>query len=845
MDTGEARDQRLDEVDRRDEPSLTARAASGLRWSSLGFAALMVANLAYTMTMSRLVDPVAFGLMALAQLVVLFAQFFVRMGLASALVQKPVLSRDDIRAASTAGIAIGVVCFAVVWVLAPLFGALFRAPDLPPVLRLLGVTFLFEGMAMVGIGLLRRELRFRELSVITVATYVLGYLVVGVGLALLGAGVWSLVVGALVSSGSQTIWQYALLRHPIRPVLRREPYREVCGYGMRLSGAHLLDYVGANLDTYTVGRFADTAVVGEYTRGYYLAFQPLRVYLAQALTNVLFPHLSRIQHDAARLRRAYLSVLALGGILVFPVCAGMAVAARELVLVVLGRQWSVAATAVPWFALAAGCSVISALSQTVAEARADLYRSLGVQAAYIVVLAGFLAVALGTGPMGSGCSLRRSPPRRSSATSATWVSCATSSGSRCPRCGRRTPRRRSRAWAWRSPSRWSAARSPPRCRTLVTFAAEVAAGRARARAVHPVLPASGDPPRAAHAADRGRGPRRRRQPAMAPGTARHRPAGSSIMIDLVLLGVALVAIGAVGIAVIELLVRRAEVGAALLLGATLMSATLVSRVPSLTLPGGIRVQLHDVGFTLVLAAAILRMLRMPRFTKWQRWALLVAVMLVLSLVRGVAAFGPQHAIAELRLFLAFVAGALYFSTFAPSRRMNDRIGRIWLVLSIPMMIVVCLRWLATLAGIDLGVPPAEFGADAALKVLNGPYAFFLADAVILTVPFWHLRDRRSRRLTWLGALLLVFVVLLDRRTVWLTVMVGLAVLMVRNRSLSRRVLAMVVGAVLLAGVGYVALAGGPRVREGPSPRRRSARARSTGASRDGTSWSTACRRVRW
>lgn len=316
------------------------------------------------------------------------------------------------------------------------------------------------------------------------------------------------------------------------------------------------------------------------------------------------------------------------------------------------------------------------------------------------------------------------------------------------------------------------------------------------------------------------------------------------MIDMVLLGVVLVAIGALGIAAIGLLVRRADVGAALLLGATLMSATLVSRVPSLTLHGGIRVQLHDVAFALVLAAAILRVLRLPRFTKWQRWALLAAVMLVLSLVRGVAAFGPQHAIAELRLFLAFVAGALYFSTFPPSRRMNDRIGRIWLVLSIPMMIVVCLRWLANFAGIDLGVPPAEFGADAALKVLNGPYAFFLADAVILTVPFWHLRDRRSRRLTWLGALLLVFVVLLDRRTVWLTVVVGLAVVMVRNRSLSRRVLAMVVGAVLLTGVGYVAL-GGPRVREGPSPRRRSARARSTGASRDGTSWSTACRRIRW
>jgi O-antigen/teichoic acid export membrane protein len=374
--------------------TLTARAASGLRWSALGYAALMVANVAYAVTISRLLTPAVFGLMALAQLVVLFAQFFVRMGLASALVQKPDLSRDDIRAASTAGVMVGLACFVLVWLLTPLFSALFRAPDLSPVLRLLGVSFLFEGFSMVGLGLLRRQLRFRELSVITVSTYVLGYVVVGVGLAVLGAGVWSLVVGSLVSSGSQALWQYALLRHPFRPVLRWEPYREVCGYGMRLLGAHLLDYVGSNLDTLVVGRYTTTAVVGQYSRGYYLAFLPLRYYLTSALTSVLFPHLSRIQQDSARLRRAYLSVLALSSIVVFPVCAGMVVAAQELVQVVLGRQWDLAATVVPWFALAGGFSVISALSQTVAEARAELNRSLAVQGAYIVSLGALLAFAL-------------------------------------------------------------------------------------------------------------------------------------------------------------------------------------------------------------------------------------------------------------------------------------------------------------------------------------------------------------------------------------------------------------------------------------------------------------------
>ena len=115
----------------------------------------------------------------------------------------------------------------------------------------------------------------------------------------------------------------------------------------------------------------------------------------------------------------------------------------------------------------------------------------------------------------------------------------------------------------------------------------------------------------------------------------------------------------------------------------------------------------------------------------------------------------------------------------------------WLALSIPMMILVCLRWLDNFAGINLGVPAAKFGEDAAIKVLDGPYTFFLADAVILTVPFWRVHDRRSRRLRWLGVLLLLFVVLLNRRTAWLAIVVGLAVIMVRRRRLSRRVLLLV------------------------------------------------------
>jgi lipopolysaccharide exporter len=363
-----------------------AGAVSGLRWSSLSTIALMVANVAYTAIASRLVSPSAFGLMALANLVVLFLGFFTRLGLASALVQKPDLNEEDIRAASTIGAVLGLMFFSLVWPLTPWICEIFHEPALSGVLRVLAISLPIGGWSMTSLGLLTRDLRFAELSIVTVTTYIFSYVVVGIALALAGAGVWSLVGASLTSAVMQAAWQYILVRHPIRPPLRWTPYRTVGGFGSTLTLAHWLDYLGNNLCTFVIGRSASAAVVGQFNRAYYLAFQSIRIYLGEALANVLFSSLSAIQGDKPRVRRVYLSVLCLGALAVFPPCVGMAVAAPELVRVVLGPSWQLTASILPWFALAAAMSVLSRFSQALAESRAALGRSLLVQGVYIVVL---------------------------------------------------------------------------------------------------------------------------------------------------------------------------------------------------------------------------------------------------------------------------------------------------------------------------------------------------------------------------------------------------------------------------------------------------------------------------
>jgi hypothetical protein len=280
-----------------------------------------------------------------------------------------------------------------------------------------------------------------------------------------------------------------------------------------------------------------------------------------------------------------------------------------------------------------------------------------------------------------------------------------------------------------------------------------------------------------------------------------------------LLGITLLVVGGLSVILVETLIERPDIAAALVLGSVVVQAFFVDKVPSLILPGHTRVSVTDLVSALVLAAATARLVRLRRFHRVHRWLVLLAVLLFVSLIRGVMAFGAQSSISDFRQYLFFAGVALYFATFPPSVKLYDRIGRIWLLMTIPMMVLVCLRWLAIFAGIDLGVPAEKFGADAAIRVIDGPYTFFLACAFVLTIPAW-LRGERAGWIRWMSIALLLFVLVLNRRTVWLAVLVGVAVISLRDRRLGPRAIALVTLGAVVTAIGFVSLGG---LQEGPQP----------------------------
>jgi len=258
-----------------------------------------------------------------------------------------------------------------------------------------------------------------------------------------------------------------------------------------------------------------------------------------------------------------------------------------------------------------------------------------------------------------------------------------------------------------------------------------------------------------------------------------------VTVTLLALGVGALAAGVFGVLLLDLTVRRADLGAAFVLAAMVLQAAYVEEVPSVS-PAGVRIGVTDALFVFVVGAGIARLLRIQRYGTLLRWLLLLGVVALVSLLRGIAAYGVQPAVNDFRQYLQFVGAAAYFATFPPTPRVRHRIGLVFLAFTIPMMVLVCLRWLATFGGVDLGPLSATY--DAAIRAVNGPETFFFALAAMLTLPAWQQPGRQARRIRWLGVVLLLFVTILDRRTVWLTMVAGAAVLALHDPRLGRRAL---------------------------------------------------------
>ena len=387
--------------------NLTSTAVRGVQWTTAATVLTAVMQIGYTAVMARLLDPAAFGLVAMAGVVLRFGSYFAEMGLGHALVQRAEINGHDVRATFTASLGLGLAVAGIAWLGAPLAVLFLKNPAVVPLVRVQALGFIVVGLGATATSLLRREMRFEVIAKVEVAAYVLGYGGVGITLALLGAGVWSLVVASLAQQFFAALLNYLVVRHSLRFIFERAPYARLLGYGGRVSVVGFLEFINGNLDTLLIGRLLGSVLLGIYNRAYMLLYLPM-YFLTNSLARVAFPAFSKIQDDLPRTRALYLTSSTLVATVVLPVCAGVAVAAPELVQVLLGPRWAASVPILRVLCLSIPLSMTTLFAGVVADARANLKQKIILNLEFMALLAGLfwglkgyglagIAGAIGTG----------------------------------------------------------------------------------------------------------------------------------------------------------------------------------------------------------------------------------------------------------------------------------------------------------------------------------------------------------------------------------------------------------------------------------------------------------------
>ena len=316
--------------------SIERDAIAGLKWGSLAKLASQITSWVVTLAVLRLLSPDDYGLMALCMVVVSVLTGLAEFGLGSSLVQATNLDQQQLTRVAGAIFALNIGAGLVMALGAPLLAELLGDTALTPLLQVLSLHFVFPAIDTVPYSLAYRSMRFKRLAGVEVSVTMLGGLLTLV-LAWIGAGVWALIAGNLLSAFLRAVL-YVWLGGFVRPSFDFRGIGPHLRFGGVVTVTRLIWQLTSQADLLIAGRVFRPDAVGEYAVSTHLATLPMSKVMG-IVNQAAFPTVARLQDELERLRQQLLRSLRLLAAAAIPAMWGLSSIAEEFVHVVLGEQW--------------------------------------------------------------------------------------------------------------------------------------------------------------------------------------------------------------------------------------------------------------------------------------------------------------------------------------------------------------------------------------------------------------------------------------------------------------------------------------------------------------------------
>ncbi len=317
--------------------SLREKFYTGFLWQGLERLGSQGTQMLISILLARLLSPKEFGVIAIMMVFITIGYICIDGGFSMALVQKKDIDDQDCSAVFYLNIAMSMVFYLVVFIVAPFIAKYYANESICTYLRVLASVFVIRAFSIVQTALLTKRMLFKFNFRINITAIAISG-ISGIILAYCGFGVWSLIVQQIINvfvTGC-LLWFFVKWRPLL--VFSWHSLIVLFNFGWKLLLSGLMNTLYGNLYSLIIGKLFNLDTLAYYNQGRQFPQQGMDTF-GSVFGSVIFPGFASLQNDRPRLKSIFERALKAINCITTPVLCCLLVVAKQVVLLLLGEKW--------------------------------------------------------------------------------------------------------------------------------------------------------------------------------------------------------------------------------------------------------------------------------------------------------------------------------------------------------------------------------------------------------------------------------------------------------------------------------------------------------------------------
>ncbi|SEO64240.1 lipopolysaccharide biosynthesis protein [Paenibacillus sp. OV219] len=319
------------------DKSLKDKVFSGALWAFGERVISQGVSFVLSIVLARLLMPSEYGVIALVLVFTNLANVFVANGMGETLIQKKDADETDFSSLFYVSLILSIGLYTILFFLAPYIAMFYDNSKLVPVLQVIALILPLSSVITIQQAYVSKQMMFKKMFFATIGGTLASGLI-GIFMAYLGFGVWSLVAQYLFNAVVNTIVLFFIAQWRPKLLFSMNSVKKLVGFGWKLVGANLINTFYGELRSLMIGKLYTTTALAYYNRGN--QFPSLLITsIDTAIGKVLFPAMVEVNNDIGHIKTVTRRSMKITAYLILPLMIGLVSIAHSLVLVLLTEKW--------------------------------------------------------------------------------------------------------------------------------------------------------------------------------------------------------------------------------------------------------------------------------------------------------------------------------------------------------------------------------------------------------------------------------------------------------------------------------------------------------------------------